>query len=158
MTHFEMFFLALALSIDACVASFSIGMLIEENRKKNALLLAGSTGFFQGLMPILGYILTSYVINLISPFSKFIIFIIFTFLGIKLIKEAFNEKKEKTLCLSTICLILIGIATSIDAFSAVITLYLSGNNILKSSILISVITFINSLLGFNLGNNLKLFP
>ena len=75
-----------------------------------------------------------------------------------IIKEAFEKEKEKQLCIDLKCLLLVGIATSIDAFSAGISLSLFGNRILKPAILIGVVTFINSLLGFGLGGKLKKFP
>ena len=53
---------------------------------------------------------------------------------------------------------LIGVATGIDAFSAGISLSLFGNHILKPAILIAVVTFVNSLLGFSLGGKLKNLP
>ena len=83
---------------------------------------------------------------------------IFVFLGIKFIKEAFEKDKKTPCCIGLACLLLIGIATSIDAFSAGISLALYGNLILKPALLITFITFINSLLGFKLGEKLKNIP
>lgn len=157
MSYVEIIFLAFALSVDACVVSFTYGLCFGENRLKNSLLLASSTAFFQGLMPCFGYFLTSFVKDFISPYSGLIIFTIFTFLGLKFMKEAFEEKK-KPACISPACLILIGIATSIDAFSAGISLSLAGNHILKPILLIAFVTFINSLAGFNAGKILKSIP
>ena len=142
MSYISIILLAIALSIDACVVSFSYGLAFTENRFKNAIRLAACTGLFQGLMPVIGYYLTG----------------IFTYLGVKFIKEAFEKEKEKQLCIDLKCLLLVGIATSIDAFSAGISLSLFGNRILKPAILIGVVTFINSLLGFGLGGKLKKFP
>ena len=158
MSYIEIFLLALALSIDATVVSFSYGITFNQNRLKTALLLAIITGFFQGLMPCIGYFLTTFVKSYIAPYASAIVFIIFVFLGIKFIKEAFDKNKNKPCCIGIICLLLIGIATSIDAFSAGISLLLSGNHIIKPAILITVITFINSLLGFKLGGKLKNLP
>ena len=87
-----------------------------------------------------------------------IIFLIFVYLGIKFIFEAFEKQKEKRLCIDIKCLLLVGIATSIDAFSAGISLSLAGNHILKPAILIALITFINSCAGFALGGKLKHLP
>ena len=157
MSYLEIFLLALALSIDACVVSFSYGLSFKENRLKTALLLATFTGVFQGLMPILGYFLTSFVRTFIEPYAPWIIFAIFVFLGVKFIKEAFTEK-QKPCCIGITCLLLIGIATSIDAFSAGISLSLSGNKILKPAFLITIITFVNSVLGFVIGGKLKHMP
>ena len=155
MSYLEIFFLALALSIDACVVSFSYGL--KENNNKTRYLLACSTGTFQALMPLLGYLLTTFVVKYIEPYANFIVLTIFLFLGIKFIKESFEEKKTpKGIDLS--CLILIGIATSIDAFSAGISLLLSGNHIIKPVILIGLITFVNSHFGFILGTKIKKLP
>ena len=109
-------------------------------------------------MPVIGYFLTGLVKNHILPYSTLIIFLIFTYLGIKFIIEAFESKKEEKLCIDVKCLFLIGIATSIDAFSAGISLSLLGNKILKPCLLIAFVTFMNSCLGFCLGNKLKHLP
>lgn len=158
MTNFEIILLALALSIDACIVSFSYGLSFNQNRLKNSLLLASFTGVFQGLMPTIAYYLTEIIKTFIAPYANLIIFTIFTFLGIKFIKEAFSAKNEGPNCIGLICLLLIGIATSIDAFSAGISLSLSGNHILKPALLITIITFVNSLLGFKLGMVLRNLP
>ena len=158
MSYIEIFLLALALSIDACVVSFSYGLVFNEKKMKNSMLLACSTGFFQGVMPVIGYFLTGFVKSFIEPFAGLIVFLIFTYLGVKFIMEAFEKHKEKPLCIDVKCLILVGVATSIDAFSAGISLALFGNKILKPSILIALVTFFNSFLGFYLGGKLKHLP
>ena len=158
MSYLAITLLAIALSIDACIVSFSYGLTFNENRTQNALLLACCTGLFQGLMPIIGYFLTGFIKSHIEPYAGFIIFLIFTYLGLKIIKEAFDTKKVKQLCLSIKCLFLVGIATSIDAFSAGITLSLLSNHILKPATLIAFITFINSILGFYIGGKFKHLP
>lgn len=158
MSYLDIFLLSLALSIDACVVSFSYGLAFDKNRVKNSLSLALSTGLFQGIMPAIGYFLTSFVKTFITPYADLIVFTIFVFLGLKFIKEAFDKNREKPLCISLFCLILIGIATSIDAFSAGISLSLYGNKIFKPVLLIAIVTFINSLLGFKLGGKLKSIP
>ncbi len=158
MTYIEIFLLALALSVDACVVSFSYGLSFNQNRLKNAILLAVFTGLFQGLMPCVGYFLTTFVKSFIAPYADLIVFVIFVFLGLKFIKESFDTDKKSPNCIGLACLFLIGIATSIDAFSAGITLSLYGNSIIKPALLITGITFINSLLGFNLGGKFKNIP
>ena len=158
MSYIEIFLLALALSVDACAVSFTYGLTIRHKRFLNALLLACFTGFFQGAMPVVGYFLTSLVKTYIEPYAKFIIFAIFMYLGIRFIRESFRNKKEKVVCISLACLFLIGVATSIDAFSAGISLALYGNKILKPALLIALVTFINSALGFWLGGKLKNLP
>ena len=158
MTHLEIFLLALALSVDACVVSFSYGVCFNQNRLKNSLLLASFTGIFQGLMPCISYYLTSFFKTHIGPYAKIIVFTIFIYLGFKFIKESFENNKNKPNCIGIGCLLLIGIATSIDAFSAGISLSLYGNRILKPALLITIVTFINSIIGFAVGQKLKNLP
>lgn len=159
MSYIEIILLALALSVDACIVSFSYGLVSHNMRAKNSMLLALFTGVFQGIMPVLGYFLTGLVKSYIEPYSGILILIIFSYLGIKFIKEAFDTKKlQNPSCLAISCLLLVGIATSIDAFSAGITLSLMGNKILKPVLLIAAVTFINSHMGFWLGGKFKNNP
>ena len=158
MSYIEIILLAIALSVDAFVVSFTYGLISSEKRFVNKLCLAGVTGFFQGAMPVLGYYLTSIIRELIQPYAKWIVFSIFVFLGIKFILESFQKHQHKCISFNFLCLFLIGIATSIDAFSAGISLALYHNKILKPAILIAFITFINSSFGFDLGGCLKKIP
>ena len=155
MSYIEIILLSLALSVDACVVSFSYGLAFKDNRLKNALLLALFTGVFQGVMPCFGYFLTGFVKSYIAPYANYIVFAIFLYLGIKFILESFEKAKAKNLCIGITCLLMIGVATSIDAFSAGISLALYGNKILKPALLITAVTFINSLLGFWWGGKLQ---
>ena len=157
MSIIEILLLAFALSIDACVVSFSYGLSLKEKRVKNALLLAFYTGIFQALMPVFGYYLADFVKVFILPYSKIIVFLIFAILGIQFIKDALTKKEEpvNTECLSAGCLFIVAVATSIDAFSAGISLLLSDTKFLIPIILFGVITFINSLIGFFTTERLK---
>ena len=158
MSYFEIVMLAIALSVDAAVLSLTYGLLFKTNRCKNSLLLAFSTGFGQFLLPFIGYFITSFVKSYIAPYASLIVFCIFLYLGIKFVIEAFNPKSDAPACLDWSCLLLVGIATSIDAFSAGISLALFGNKIVKPSVLIGFVTFLNSLLGFYIGGKFKNMP
>ena len=79
-------------------------------------------------------------------------------LGLKIIIEAFTKKENKKLCIDILCLFMIGIGTSIDAFSGGISLKLAGNTILFPSLLIGTTTFLMSLAGFYTGKNIKYMP
>ena len=158
MSYTTIILIAFALSVDACVVSFSYGLVFEKERLKNSTLLALFTSGFQGLMPVLAYFPSKAIENYISQYADLLVCLIFTYLGIKFIIEAFKKEKEKSLCIDLKCLTLIGIATSIDAFSAGITLALRGNHIFKPAILIAFITLINSYLGFFAGTKTRRFP
>jgi len=158
MNLLQIILLAIALSIDAMVVSFTQGLIFKEHKRKNSFLLAFFFGFFQFLMPVIGYFATLGVYKYLQFINKWIVFAIFMFLGIKFIKEAFEEKKDTITCLSVYCLLVFAIATSIDAFGAGISLCFSHVDIWFPAILIGVVTFVNSLFGFWSGYLFKNFP
>lgn len=150
--------IAIALSIDACVVSFAHGLILEKNRLKNLLQLAVVTAVFQAVMPIIGYFVTRPFYKYLEPVGKWIIFAIFMYLGIKIIKESFEEDRDIPCCLSFQCLIFIGIATSIDALAAGITFAITSTDIFKAAVIIGITTFIFSAVGFLGGYCLKKLP
>lgn len=150
--------LAVALSIDAMVVSFSQGLIFREKKRKNSFLLGLFFGFFQFLMPVIGFFCALSVYKYLEVINAWIIFAIFMFLGIKFIKEAFEEKEETISCISLMCFLTLAIATSIDALGAGVSLCFAHANIWFSSIIIGVVTFINSILGFWFGYLFKNFP
>lgn len=158
MNHVKIILLAIALSIDAFVVSFAYGLMFEKHRVKNALLLSGFTGTFQGIMPVIGYFLIYFIQDFISPVSKILVFAIFMILGLNFIKDGIKDDKEFPNCLSIKCLFIVATATSIDALAAGMTLALSRSGILFSAVVIAIITFINSIIGFSLGCCLKKLP
>lgn len=157
MSNIEILILAFALSIDACVVSFSYGLCTHTRKRLTAVALALTTGFFQALMPVLAYFFTNAIKNFIEPYAKWIVFIIFMYLGITFIKESFKNEENKELCVDLKTLLLIGIATSIDAFSAGITISLTNSPLLFSIFTIGLITLANSFFGFTSGFCLKEF-
>lgn len=162
MSYFDIFILAVALSIDACVVSFSNGLIFTQNKRLNSFMLAVSVGFFQFLMPIIGYFSAQSINKYVQPYDHWIVFGIFILLGAKFIKDAFkneDEKEEKIHCyLCFKYIILVSIATSIDALGAGVSIAFSGTKILFPAIVIGIVTFINSLLGYWSGYLFKKFP
>jgi len=160
MSILDILILAIALSIDACVVSFSNGLVFNQNKRLNSLMLAFSVGFFQFLMPVIGFFAAQTVSKYVEPYDHWIVFGIFVLLGAKFIKDAFEEEKEEKIecfmCFKYI--FLVSIATSIDALGAGVSIAFTGTKILIPAIIIGVITFINSLLGFWGGYLFKKFP
>jgi putative Mn2+ efflux pump MntP len=161
MLFIEILFLAVALSIDASVVSFSQGIIFTENKRKNSFYLAFWVGLFQAIMPIIGWFAAKSIYGYVEKFDHWIAFTIFLILGIKFIKDAFDYKENDCnapACLSLKCLLLLALATSIDAMAAGATLFFTKVDIWLPAIIIGVITFINSLIGFWSGYVLKKFP
>lgn len=158
MTLFEIIILAIALGVDCLVVSFSQGLLVRYKRREISNLLALIMGGFQGGMPVISYLLTGMVYDYIAPFAKSLVFGIFMFLGGKFIIEALkNEESPLHGRIGYRVFILLGIATSIDALGAGISLKLTNTPLLVSCGIIAVTSYLMSLTGFWSGNALKKF-
>lgn len=160
MNTLDVIILAIALSIDACVVSFSNGLVFTQNKRVNSLMLAAAVGFFQFLMPVVGFFAAQTVSKYVEPYDHWIVFSIFVLLGAKFIKDAFKaEKEEKIDCYMCFkYILLVAVATSIDALGAGVTIAFTKTQIWFPAIIIGVVTFINSLLGFWSGHLFKKFP
>ena len=149
MNIWEIIILAVALALDAMIVSFSYGLVFKSKRLFQSLVLAFFFGLFQFLMPVLGWCFTGYVYKYLSLYSKWIVFIVFMWLGIKFLKEAFSKKDDVSInCISLWCLIYLSFATSIDAFGAGVSLRFLNTQIIIPSVLIGVVTTGLSLFGF----------
>lgn len=160
MSILDILILAIALSIDACVVSFSNGLVFTQNKRVNSLMLAFAVGFFQFLMPVVGFFAAQTVSKYVEPYDHWIVFAIFVLLGAKFIKDAFKtDKEEKIDCYMCFkYILLVAVATSIDALGAGVTIAFTKTQIWFPAIIIGVVTFINSLLGFWSGHLFKKFP
>lgn len=158
MSLIDIVLLAVALGIDCLVVSFSQGLIFNIQRVKYSLILAIIMGVFQGCMPIIGYVGTDYLYNLVVPFSKWIVFVIFLVLGLKFIFEAFQTKEDNFQCIDVKCLLGLGVATSIDALVSGASIRLTGTSLFVSGIIIGVVSFLMSLAGFGSGKLFKNIP
>lgn len=157
MSIFEIIVLSFALALDAMLVSFSYGLIFNEKRVFNSLKLSLAFGFFQFLMPVLGWWLTGYIYEYLKIYSRWIVFIVFLFLGLKFLKEALSKDEDdfQHNCISFIFLICLAVATSIDALGAGVSVKFLDTQIFIPSLLIGVITFILSLIGFWIANIFK---
>ena len=154
----EIILLAVALGIDCFVVSFCQGLILTKDRVKNSFSLAICMGIFQGIMPVISYFATNIFIEYLQQFAKIIVLFIFLALGIKFICEALKNTKDcQIIKITFISLISMGIATSIDALGAGVSLKLTSSEIILSSVVIGLASFFMSLSGFWSGNFLKKF-
>lgn len=144
----EISLLSVALAMDAFVVSFAHGLVICKKRLYNSLLMAFFFGLFQAFMPIMGYFAAQTVSSVIDSFSRYLVFAIFLILGIKFILESFEKEKNTRQILCFAYLLMLAVATSIDAFVAGISLFFVSENIFLCALLIGCITFGLSVAGF----------
>ncbi|WP_313346450.1 manganese efflux pump MntP family protein [Sedimentibacter sp.] len=157
MNAITLFLTSIGLSMDACAVSISNGMCYSKYNRKDILSTAFAFGFFQAIMPLLGFLAGSLFSEAILFLDHWIALILLSLIGGKMIAEAIKELKypeacltgDKSLTLKT--LLLQAIATSIDALAIGIGFAVMKVNILSAVLSIGVITFINSLIGAHLG-------
>ncbi|MHC1748750.1 MAG: manganese efflux pump MntP family protein [Cellulosilyticaceae bacterium] len=155
-----MFATAVALSADAFAVSLTCGLALEDKSKKlNTALRAGlAFGIFQGGMTFLGWILGLTFKNVIMGIDHWVAFVLLSIIGIKMIKEAFDEESDKNISLDSFKLLMtLAVATSIDALAVGISfsvLQLDIMNITIGASLIGIITLVLSMVGVFIGNKL----
>lgn len=144
----EIILIGLSLAMDAFAVSICKGL--KDNNINTGIIISIFFSIFQFIMPILGFYLGNLLSNKIIYYQSYLSSIILITIGILMIKEdKINDLDGK---LNIKELFLLSIATSIDAFVIGISLSFVKTNIIYSSIIIGIITFIMSSLGYFLGN------
>jgi putative Mn2+ efflux pump MntP len=155
----EIFLIGIALSADAFAVSVSNGLCMKELIVKRAFLIALMFGFFQALMPFLGFILGIAVSSIIAQYAPFVALILLLFIGVRMIIDGLGKKQQIELKgrdnnFSVGVIIVQAIATSIDALIAGISFVAIGitwNGLFGSIVIIGSITFCISLAGVFFG-------
>jgi len=156
MDIFTLVLTGIGLAMDACAVSIAKGMCLKkQDIKKYAFIFAFIFGLLQALMPFIGYLCATSFSSYIQDFDHWIAFILLSFIGINMIKESFAIKDES--CDVTIQLkdiIILGIATSIDALAVGVSFAFLKVNILYACLIIGIVTFLLCLLCVFMGKRL----
>ena len=154
---FNSILLGVGLAMDSFSVSLANGLNEPKMRKKKMLGISGTFGFFQGLMPMIGWVCVHTIIQYFKVFEKFIPWIallLLLFIGGKMLIEGILNKEddEKITRLGIGALLVQGIATSIDALSVGFTIAEYGILMaLTASFIIAVVTFSISFAGLEIG-------
>ncbi len=148
----EVIFLAIALSMDAFAVSIGLG----SKQKTTPLVLAFKAGIyfgiFQALMPLIGYLGGKGVLGWIEEYAHWVAFLLLALIGGKMIYESFSEGIEEDIVKITHrVMLMLAIATSIDALAAGFTLTLLDINPFIACAMIGVATFAFSVVGVFIG-------
>ena len=149
----EILLLGIGLAMDAFAVSICKGLSMKKMNWKNAIIIALYFGGFQALMPMIGYFLGTTFESLVTIFDHWIAFVLLSVIGGNMIKESFDkeeEKKNDDVDFKT--MIVLALATSIDALAVGITFAFLDVNLLLAISIIGIITFIISILGVKVGN------
>ena len=149
----ETIFIGIGLAMDAFAVSICKGLAMKKMNWKKAIIIAMYFGCFQMSMPLIGYILSTSFSDLIKKIDHWIAFVLLGLIGVKMIKEAYSKEEKVNDKVDFNTMILLAVATSIDALAVGITYaFLNANNIFGLFALIGIITFLISLVGVKIGN------
>lgn len=152
----SLIFTGVGLAMDASAVSIAKGMsLPKEKIKSYALKLGLAFGIFQGLMPLIGYLAGSAFSGYIQSVDHWVAFILLALIGLNMIKESREEKEnEEVSDLSFKVILLLAVATSIDALAVGVSFAFLKVNIILASSIIAIVTFILSFVCVVIGKSL----
>ena len=154
----ELLLLAVGLSMDAFAVSVCKGLAMKKATIRAQVTCGIWFGGFQGLMPLIGFLLGTMFAEAIQSIDHWIAFGLLALIGIHMLREAFSKECDCGCCgedadLSVKTMFVMAVATSIDALAVGISLAMAGKvNIVLAVALIGVVTFLLSGLGVRIGN------
>ncbi len=157
MTGLEIWLLAIGLAMDCFAVSIASGIFLKRIQWRPMLVMAFAFGFFQAMMPFLGWIGASTFSHLIESVDHWIAFGILAFLGGRMVRESFKDEdcRQEFNPTSLKVVFTMAIATSIDALAIGISFAFLGINefstIFSPIIIIGVVSFVLSLVGLLFG-------
>lgn len=152
MGFIELLLIAVGLSMDAFAVSVCKGLSVKKVGVKHAALAGLYFGGFQFLMPVIGYLLGFRFESVIESIDHWVAFVLLAFIGGNMIKESFGKAEELNDDFGVKTMLLMAIATSIDALAVGITFAFLEVQILPAAGLIGMTTFLLSFVGIYIGN------
>lgn len=157
MTGLEIWLLAIGLAMDCFAVSIASGIILKRVRMRPMLIMALAFGFFQALMPLLGWIGASFFSHLIENIDHWIAFAILAFLGGRMVLESFKDEdcRHEFDPTSLKVVSALAVATSIDALAVGVSFTFLGvrsfSSILPSIGIIGFVSFALSFVGLMFG-------
>lgn len=149
----ELFILAVGLSMDAFAVAICKGLSIRTLKLRQAVIVGLWFGAFQALMPAIGYLLGSAFADLVTSVDHWIAFVLLAIIGGNMIREGLHgDEEDCDPSLSVRVMLMLAIATSIDALAVGVTFALLPVNIVAAVSFIGVVTFVISAAGVKIGN------
>jgi len=156
MELFTLLLVALSLAMDVFAVSLGVGTSSYGTSMRCRLRLAFHFGLFQGGMTFLGWLAGTQINEWISGFDHWLAFVLLAFVGIRMLRSGFNKDEESHPVDPSrgMTLILLSLATSLDALAVGLSLAFLEVDILLSSMVIGAVSLILSLLGTAFGGTL----
>lgn len=150
----EIILIAVSLAMDAFAVSICKGLSMKKMDWKKAIIIGLYFGVFQAVMPVIGYLLGVGFEESIKFIDHWIAFVLLAFIGGNMVKEALSKDDDEEVDdkVDFKTMIVLAIATSIDALAVGVTFAFLNVNIVLSVSLIGIITFVISCIGVKIGN------
>ena len=152
MNFIEIFLIAFSLSMDAFAVSICQGLSMKNISNKDTITTGIYFGLFQMIMPALGYFLGFYFSSMLDKIDHWIAFILLASIAISMIHESFEDKSNKEMNYGFKNMIILAIATSIDALAIGVTFAFLKVNLLLAVLTIGIVCFLISISGVKIGN------
>ena len=148
----ELFVIALGLSMDAFAVSICKGLSVKRCSIKHMLICGLYFGLFQGGMPLIGYLLGSQFESLVTAIAPYIAFALLAMIGYNMIREAREDDEAVDDDFSMKAMIPLAVATSIDALAIGVSFAFLQVNIIPAVSFIAVTTFACCVVGVKIGS------
>ena len=158
MNTLECLAVAVALAMDAFAVAIATGIRLREVSPRQTFRLAFHFGLFQALMPVAGWTLGLTVRGYIEQWDHWLAFGLLLYIGVRMMRDAFEETEENDdRCDPTrgLTLIMLAVATSIDALAVGLSLSVLGIDIVTPAIVIGVVCLLFTATGLHLGRMLS---
>lgn len=153
MSFVEILLIGIGLSMDAFSVSICKGLTTKKFSWKIALTCGLWFGFFQALMPVIGYFLGAQFQEYIEAYDHWIAFGLLLLIGANMIREALSGKEEESSnSMDFKTMFLLAIATSIDALAVGVSFACIQVKLWSSVLIIGTTTFLFSVIGVKIGN------
>ncbi|MFA5087577.1 MAG: manganese efflux pump MntP family protein [Candidatus Omnitrophota bacterium] len=150
--------IAFGLAMDAFAVSIVRGASLKNVPVTRGIKMAVYFGVFQAMMPVLGWFLGFHLRGIISSFDHWIAFVLLAFVGGRMIFQSVSEKeKTRADSFDNPTLLILAVATSIDALAVGLSLALLSFSIFLPAIIIGLVTFLLSLTGVLIGKRVGHF-
>ena len=142
MSFVEILLIAVGLAMDAFAVSLGIGTTGRASGRRPIFRLAFNFGLFQALMPVLGWLAGTGVAHFIEDYDHWVALILLAFVGLRMIRSGLDPHGESHASDPSrgSTLIMLAVATSIDAFAIGLSLAMLRVNILYPAVVIGVVT------------------
>ncbi len=150
--------IAVALAMDAFAVSIATGVSLKDVSFRQTFRMSWHFGLFQAMMPVIGWSVGLSIRAYIERYDHWVAFVLLAFVGINMIREAFQhdkgeeQKKDPT---KGMALVILSVATSIDALAVGLSISILNVSIWTPALIIGIVAGIFSIVGLQIGKRIS---